>query len=101
MSRPAWPRIRHDKNEKPGRGAVVRAPLHPYVFAAALLTLVSTAIFAAAPVHVVKTDLTPLIRAAAQSPVQFAVLVPHSASTTGAGMWSVARGRATWNYTVR
>lgn len=80
---------------------MVRAPLHPYVFAAALLTLVSTAIFAAAPVHVVKTDLTPLIRAAAQSPVQFAVLVPHSASTTGAGMWSVARGRATWNYTVR
>jgi hypothetical protein len=40
---------------------------------------------AAVAVHIVKTDLKPLIRAAADSPVQFAVLVPHAASTSGAG----------------
>lgn len=68
---------------------------------AVLFGLVSTASFAAVPVRVIKTDLKPLIRESAQSPVQFAVLVPHSASTTDAGTWSVTRGRATWNYAVR
>lgn len=58
-------------------------------------------IAAAVPVHIVKTDLRPLIRAAVESPVQFAVLVPHAASTTNAGSWSVAAGVATWNYAVR
>lgn len=71
------------------------------LLAAVVLTLVATASFAAVPVQVVKTDLKPLIRSAAQSPVQFAVLVPHSASTTGSGLWSLAHGRATWNYAVR
>jgi lysyl endopeptidase len=56
---------------------------------------------AAAPVHTVKVDLRPLIRAAFESPVQFAVLVPHAASTATAGTWSTANGRATWRYAVR
>ena len=45
---------------------------------------------AAAPVHIVKSDLRPLIRVGAQSPVQFAVLVPHAVSTTTGGAWSNA-----------
>ena len=57
---------------------------------------------AAIPVHVVKTDLRPLIRAAVQSPVQFAVPVPHSVSTTSGGTWSsTADGVATWSYAVQ
>jgi lysyl endopeptidase len=68
---------------------------------AALLILVSMATYAAVPVQIVNTDLRPLIRAAANSPVQFAVLVPHAASATRDGAWSVVRGRATWNYAVR
>ncbi|HVP32486.1 MAG TPA: hypothetical protein VMT09_02460 [Steroidobacteraceae bacterium] len=56
---------------------------------------------AAVPVHVVKTDLRPLIRAASQSRVQFAVPVPHRASTSSDGKWSVSGDRATWTYAVR
>lgn len=48
-----------------------------------------------------RTNLEPLIRAAADSPVQFAVPVPHSASTASSGTWSVAGGRATWRYAVQ
>jgi lysyl endopeptidase len=57
----------------------------------------------AAPVavHVIRTDLKPLIRAAYQSPVQFAVLVPHAASTSSAGTWTVTGDRATWTYAVQ
>jgi hypothetical protein len=55
----------------------------------------------ATPVDIVKTDLQPLIRAASDSRVQFAVPVPHSASTTTSGTWSVANGTATWRYAVR
>jgi hypothetical protein len=50
---------------------------------------------------VVRTDLAPLIRAAASSPVQFAVPVPHAASTAASGQWSVAGGAATWHYAVQ
>jgi hypothetical protein len=50
---------------------------------------------------VVRTDLAPLIRAAAPSPVQFAVPVPHAASTAASGQWSVADGAATWHYAVQ
>ncbi|HXZ59347.1 MAG TPA: trypsin-like serine protease [Steroidobacteraceae bacterium] len=50
---------------------------------------------------VVRTDLGPLIRAAADSPVQFAVPVPHTASTLSSGSWSVAGGEATWSYVVQ
>lgn len=56
---------------------------------------------AAVPVHIVKSDLRPLIRAGAQSPVQFAVLVPHTVSTTTGGSWSSAAGVATWKYAVQ
>jgi lysyl endopeptidase len=54
----------------------------------------------AAPLHIVKTDLKPLIRAGMRSPVQFAVLVPHTASAASAGRWSAAGGIATWRYAV-
>ena len=50
---------------------------------------------------VVRTDLAPLIRAAAESPVQFAVPVPHAASTAGSGTWSVTGDQATWSYAVQ
>jgi hypothetical protein len=50
---------------------------------------------------VVRTNLEPLIRAAADSPVQFAVPVPHTASTASSGSWSVTGGEATWSYAVR
>jgi lysyl endopeptidase len=53
------------------------------------------------PVRIVKTDLKALIRAAADVPVQFAVLVPHSASTASDGTWSTADGKATWRYAVQ
>ena len=56
---------------------------------------------AAVPVDVVNTDLKPLIRAAAVQPVQFAVLVPHSVSSTNAGSWSTSAGIATWTYAVQ
>jgi hypothetical protein len=55
----------------------------------------------ARPAVVVRTNLEPLIRAAADSPVQFAVPVPHSASSASSGSWSVAGGEATWSYAVR
>jgi lysyl endopeptidase len=70
---------------------------------AALAAFVSTfavAALAAVPVHIVKTDLKPLIRAGMDSPVQFAVLVPHAVSATSDGSWSTADGRATWRYAV-
>jgi len=56
---------------------------------------------ATVPVHIVKSDLRPLIRAGAQSPVQFAVLVPYAVSTTKGGAWSSAAGIATWSYAVQ
>lgn len=55
---------------------------------------------AAAPL-VVRANLEPLIRAAADSPVQFAVPLPHAASTASSGSWSVTGAAATWSYAVR
>ena len=55
----------------------------------------------ATAVAVVRTDLAALIRAAADSPVQFAVPVPHAASTATSGSWSVAGGVATWHYALQ
>ena len=71
--------------------------------AAILLAAICGAANAAVPVavRVVRTDLKPLIRAAAQSPDQFAVLVPSKASTVTDGAWTVANGRATWRYAVQ
>jgi hypothetical protein len=82
---------------------VVKLKLPRTLIAAwALLALAFTqAAGAATPVHIVRADLKPLIRAAYDSPVQFAVLVPHAASTTNAGIWSVAGDRATWRYAVQ
>jgi lysyl endopeptidase len=74
----------------------------PAVFAVFLLGC--AAAVAAAPrvaPFVVRTDLAPLIRAAASSSVQFAVPVPHAASSAASGQWSVADGTATWRYAVQ
>ena len=70
--------------------------------AAALIALIVplSVLAAPLPVHIVKTDLKPLIRAGMDSPVQFAVLVPHAASASSAGVWSTAGGVATWRYAV-
>jgi lysyl endopeptidase len=73
-------------------------------FGAAILALLVGSYAAAAPtvpVHIVQTDLRPLIRAAMTSPVQFAVLVPFKASTSKDGAWSTAGGHATWRYAVQ
>ena len=67
---------------------------------AVLLAAFGHAASAAVTVHIVKTDLKPLIHAAVDSPVQFAVLVPHAASTASAGNWSVEGAQATWRYAV-
>jgi lysyl endopeptidase len=72
--------------------------------ALATLPLTFTAAARAAPaaaVFVVRADLGSLIRAAADSPVQFAVPVPHAASTATSGSWSLAGGEATWRYAVQ
>lgn len=55
----------------------------------------------AAAAFVVRTNLAPLIRAAADSPEQFAVPLPHTASTAASGIWSMAGGQATWRYAVQ
>ena len=70
---------------------------------AIVLSIYCTAAGAApsAAVLVVRANLEPLIRAAADSPAQFAVPVPHTASTASSGTWSVAGGQATWRYAVQ
>ena len=80
---------------------------HPKVSPALVGALAFLALFftqpasAAASVRIVRTDLKPLIRAAYQSPVQFAVLVPHAASTASDGKWSLEADRAVWRYAVQ
>jgi hypothetical protein len=56
---------------------------------------------AAVAVHTVRTDLKPLIRAASESPAQFAVLLPHAVASADGGTWSSAGGQATWRYAVQ
>lgn len=56
---------------------------------------------ASVAVHTLRADLKPLIRAASESPAQFAVLVPHALSTESGGSWSSAGGQATWRYAVQ
>jgi len=68
--------------------------------AASVLATVGTAV-AAPPLDILRTDLAPLIGAAAASPTQFAVQIPHAVSTANAGAWSIANSRATWRYSVR
>jgi hypothetical protein len=71
------------------------------VLIAALALVFARAGAAPSAIHIVKADLKPLIRAAYLTPVQFAVPVPHTASTADAGTWAVAGNRATWSYAVR
>ena len=79
-----------------------RVKLRPALSASWVLSVVAFAqAWGAVPVHVVKTDLKPLIRDAYLTPVQFAVSVPHQASTSTAGTWSVAGERSTWQYAVK
>jgi len=66
-----------------------------------LFALGATLSKAAVPVSVVNADLKALIRAAAPSPVQFAVHVAHAASPGTTGTWSQAKGISTWRYAVR
>jgi lysyl endopeptidase len=68
---------------------------------AILVTMFAGPVLAAVPVHIVKSDLRPLIRAGAKSAVQFAVLVPHTVSTTTGGSWSSTADVATWEYAVQ
>ena len=67
---------------------------------ALLLALCAGCALAAVPVHRIDTDLRPLIRAASHSRVQFAVLVPLTASTASSGSWSSTTGQARWSYAV-
>jgi lysyl endopeptidase len=76
-------------------------PRRALVTALAILVSLFSVTALAVPVNIVKADLRSLIRAAIDSPVQFAVLVPHPVSTATGGKWSVAGGRATWRYSVR
>lgn len=56
---------------------------------------------AAVAVHIVKSDLKPLIREAVRSPVQFAVSVPLAAASSTEGTWRTDGRLATWTYAVR
>jgi len=66
-----------------------------------LLWVFALAATAAVPVHVVRSDLKPLIRAAFESKVQFAVVVPYSVSAASAGTWKTSGGVATWTYAMQ
>jgi lysyl endopeptidase len=73
----------------------------PLALMLAILTVACAQVaIAAVSVHIVRTDLKPLIRAGYQSPVQFAVLVPHAVSTATGGKWSIEGERAVWRYAV-
>lgn len=69
--------------------------------AALLLSLMSASV--AIQVDSVKTDLKPLIRAASENRVQFAVHVPHRLSLAKDGQWTnfPARARSEWRYAIR
>jgi lysyl endopeptidase len=67
---------------------------------ATVASMFAATALAAVPVHIVKTDLKPGIRAGVLSPTQFAVLVPHAVSTSSGGSWSTAEARAAWRYAV-
>jgi hypothetical protein len=77
----------------------VRKLLRAAVAGSVLMSLCALA-RAAIPVDIVKTDLRPLIRDAASTPVQFAVNVPYKVSPDTAGSWSTASGVSTWQYAV-
>ncbi len=79
--------------------------IHQFVGAVALWASASAqaavpAGFDAVPLDIEKTDLTPLIEAAAANPNQFAVDIPRAASPGKSGAWSVENGNAVWRYAV-
>jgi lysyl endopeptidase len=82
-----------------GLAALVRRG-RDLTYLAALLAMIHVA-SAATAVHTLNRDLRPLIRAAASSPVQFAVEIPYAVSPDTAGSWSKSGGQATWGYAVR
>ena len=94
------------RTKKRREWVIVSGPRPSRVALAALAIVLSihTAAAGAAPLAgavVVRANLASLIRAAADSPVQFAVPVPHTASTVSSGSWSVTGGQASWSYVVQ
>ena len=61
----------------------------------------SLPVFATPAVDVVRIDLNPLIDEAAHARVQFAVNVPHPASSSAQGTWSRHGATSTWVYSTR
>jgi hypothetical protein len=72
------------------------------LFRAAALLLSLTSASMAISVDSVKTDLKPLIRAASDNRVQFAVQVPHRLSLVSAGRWIKlpTSAREEWRYAI-
>jgi lysyl endopeptidase len=71
-----------------------------WLFAYLLLFFLTSA-QAAPRVDVVAANLGPLIDRAAQSPSRFAVDVPHPASPSTDGEWSISGAINTWTYSVQ
>src|ERR1700760_284790 len=64
--------------------------------------LLASPICLAGQVETLQIDLRPLIKAAADTPVQFAVPIAHSVTTQSNGQWSTKpAGSAQWAYSVR
>ena len=91
-----------DQKKNRGTTMVKRATRRTRAFLLAVLfSVIATSVGAAVPVHVVKADLRTLIRAAIESRVQFAVSVPHTASTVAQGTWTTEGDTAVWRYAVQ
>jgi hypothetical protein len=75
--------------------------LAAHSFAGVLLLVLCRAATAAPPQDVLDIDLAPLIDQSAQYPTRFAVDVPHSVSTTDAGIWTQSGTHSTWTYSMR
>lgn len=64
--------------------------------------LLASSICMAGQVETLQIDLRPLIKAAADAPEQFAVLVPHGVTTRSDGQWSTqSPGSTHWSYSIR
>jgi hypothetical protein len=64
--------------------------------------LLASSICAAGPIETLRTDLRPMIKAAANTPVQFAVHVPHRVSARSNGQWvTISSASAEWSYSIR
>jgi len=67
----------------------------------ALALCFTTPILAATAIDTVRANLDPLIDLAARSPVQFAVNIPHAASSSAQGNWSQHGSLSTWTYSAQ